>query len=170
MGGIAPGLSAPRPITTDDDTSDFSCGDDVKDQWLRKYAIANHFGGGAKVYVTMRGNKIAGFYALSAVSIQHADAPYRVKREMPNPVPAVLLGRLAVDLKEAGQGLGTHLLRDAVVRTLEAAEVIGVRALLVHAASEAARKFYADRGFESSPTDALHLTIMLKDVRALLAP
>lgn len=86
---------------------------------------------------------------------------------MPNPVPAILLGRIAVDQKEAGQGLGTWLLRDAVLRTLEAAEVVGVRILLAHAASERARAFYLDRGFAPSPTDPMQVMIVLQDVKAL---
>jgi GNAT superfamily N-acetyltransferase len=169
MGAVAPDLAAPRAIRPDDDASQFSCGDEVKDQWIRKYAVANHFGGGAKVYVAVSGTRIVGFYALATASIQHSDATPRVSKSMPDPVPAILLGRLAADSKEAGKGLGSFLLRDAIIRTLAAAEVVGVRVLLVHAASEAARKFYADRGFEPSPTDPLQLMIMLKDATAILA-
>lgn len=163
MGGVEPGLTAPRPISQDDDTSKFSCGDEALDQWLRRYAIANHFGGGARTYVILRGPRVVGYYALAAASIQHADATARVAKSMPRPVPAVLLGRLAVDRTEGGHGLGTHLLRDAILRTLDAAEVVGVRVLLVHAASEDARRFYLDRGLEPSPTDPMHLMVMLKD-------
>jgi GNAT superfamily N-acetyltransferase len=164
---VTAGLSAPRPISQDDDPSEFHCGDDVKDEWIRRYAIPNHFGGGARVYVATRERKIAGFYALATASIQHQDATFRVKKgNAPNPVPAILLGRIAVDRKEAGQGLGTLLLRDAILRTIEAAEVVGVRTLLAHAASEDARKFYLDRGFEPSPTDPLNLQVLLKDAQA----
>jgi GNAT superfamily N-acetyltransferase len=160
----------PRPISQEDDTSQFSCGDDQLDEWLRKYAIANHFGGGARTYVTVRGSRVIGYYALSTASIQRADATPRVARDMPQPVPAILLGRLGVDQKEAGRGLGSALLRDAILRTLDAAEVVGVRVLLVHCASEDARNFYLKRGFDPSPTDPMHLMIMLKDARASLRP
>lgn len=168
MGGVGHGVTRPRPICPEDDTSQFSCGDEVKDDWLRKLAVANHFGGGARTYVTLKDGVVVGFYALAMASVQHADATPRAARSMPDPVPAILLGRLAVDLKEAGKGLGSFLLRDAILRTLEAAEVIGVRVLLVHAASEAARKFYQDRGFEESPTNPMHLMLLLKDARAIV--
>ncbi|HWF82027.1 MAG TPA: GNAT family N-acetyltransferase [Streptosporangiaceae bacterium] len=168
MGRVGPGYSRPRPIGQDDDTSQFSCGDDPIDQWLRRYAIANHFGGGARTYVTLRDSQVVGYYALAAASIQRADATPRAAKAMPQPVPAILLGRLGVDRKEAGQGLGTFLLRDAVIRTLGAADVIGVRVLLVHAASEDARNFYLKRGFDPSPTDPMHLMVLLKDARSIL--
>jgi GNAT superfamily N-acetyltransferase len=168
VAGVGRGYSKPRPITQDDDTSQFSCGDDHIDQWLKRYAVANHFGGGARTYVTLRESQVVGFYALAATSIQRADATPRAARTMPQPVPAILLGRLGVDQKEAGHGLGTFLLQDAILRTLEAADVIGVRVLLVHAASEDARRFYVNRGFEPSPTDTMHLMVLLKDVRANL--
>jgi GNAT superfamily N-acetyltransferase len=167
---VSPGYSRPRPIRPDDDTSHFSCGDEVKDRWLQRLAVANHFGGGARTYVTLRESQVVGCYALSTASIQRANATTRAARAMPEPVPAILLGRLAVDLKEAGRGLGTHLLRDAILRTLDAAEVVGVRVLLVHAASEDARRFYLSRGFEPSPTDPMHLMLLLKDARAIVDP
>jgi predicted N-acetyltransferase YhbS len=87
---------------------------------------------------------------------------------MPDPVPVVLLGRLAIDVKEQGRGLGAHLLRDAITRTVEAAELVGVRALLVHALHDQARRFYLHFGFESSPTPPLHLFLLMKDTRALV--
>lgn len=168
MGEVSPHYSRPRPISQDDDTSQFSYGDDLIDQWLRRYAVANHFGGGARTYVTFRGSHVAGYYALAAASIQRADATPRASTAMPQPVPAILLGRLGVDQKESGQGLGSFLLRDAIIRTLGAADVIGVRVLLVHASSGDARSFYLKRGFEPSPTDPMHLMILLKDARATL--
>lgn len=168
MGGVSPPYSTPGPISQEDDTSQFGSGDDQIDEWLRRYAVANHFGGGARTYVTLRGRRVVGYYALAIASIQRADATPRVAKSMPQPVPAILLGRLGVDQKEAGRGLGSALLRDAIIRTLEAAEVVGVRVLLVHAASEDARNFYLKRGFEPSPTDPMHLMILLKDARASL--
>jgi GNAT superfamily N-acetyltransferase len=168
VGGVGE-PSRPRPISQKDDTSQFSCGDDQLDEWLRKHAVANHFGGGARTYVTTRGSsQVVGYYALATATVQRADATPRVAKAMPQPIPAILLGRLGVDQKEAGRGLGSALLRDAILRTLEAAEVVGVRVLLVHAASEDARTFYLKRGFEQSPTDSMHLMILLKDARASL--
>lgn len=165
MGGVG-GYGRPRPIAQDDDTSQFSCGDETLDRWLRRYALMNHVGGGARTYVTTRGGKVAGYYALAATSIQRADATPRAAHGMPQPVPAVLLGRLAVSQKEQGRGLGRHLVRDAIIRTLNAAEIVGIRVLLVHAASEDVRRFYLRLDFEPSPTDPLHLMLLLKDARA----
>jgi GNAT superfamily N-acetyltransferase len=158
--------SRPRPIQPDDDSAQFQSGDEALDQWLRRFALPNHFGGGSRTYVTLRDGRVVGYYALAAASIQHADATGRAARGMPRPIPAVLLGRLAVDQKEQGRGLGSHLLRDAILRTIEAAEIVGVRVLLVHAASDSARRFYMHFGFESSPTDEMHLMLLLKDARA----
>ena len=166
MGGVNPGYSRPRPIRQDDDTSQFSCGDETLDRWLRRYALMNHVGGGARTYVTTQGSQVVGYYALAATSVQRADATPRAARRTPQPVPAVLLGRLAVDQKEHGHGFGSHLLRDAIIRTLSAAEIVGVRVLLVHAASEDVRRFCLCFDFEPSPTDPLHLMLLLKDARA----
>jgi GNAT superfamily N-acetyltransferase len=168
MGEVKVRYSSPRPISQEDDTAQFSCGDDRLDEWLRRFALANHFGGGARTYVVLRDSRVVGYYALATASIQRADATTRVAKAMPQPVPAVLLGRLGVDQKEAGRGLGSGLLRDAILRTLQAAEVVGVRVLLTHAASEDARSFYLKRGFEPSPTDPMHLMVLLKDAKAIL--
>jgi GNAT superfamily N-acetyltransferase len=165
VGGVV-GYGRPRPIAQDDDTSQFSCGDETLDRWLRRYALMNHVGGGARTYVTTRGREVVGYYALAATSIQRADLTFRAAHGMPQPVPAVLLGRLAVSQREQGQGLGTFLVRDAIIRTLNAAAIVGVRVLLVHAASEDARHFYERFDFEASPTDPLHLMLLLKDARA----
>jgi GNAT superfamily N-acetyltransferase len=159
------GYSTPRPISADDDTSSFSSGDSALDEWLKRYALVNHTAGAARVFVTLRDTQVVGYYALAATSIMRDDATERAAKAMPQPVPAILLGRLAISQKEQGHGLGKHLLRDAVTRTLLAAEAIGVRVLLVHAVSEDARQFYLHFGFEPSPTDPLHLMLLLKDAR-----
>lgn len=109
---------------------------------------------------------MVGYYALAATSIQRADLTFRAAHGMPQPVPAVLLGRLAVSQKEQGQGLGRYLVRDAIIRTLNAAAIVGVRVLLAHAASEEVRRFYERFDFGPSPTDPLHLMLLLKDARA----
>jgi predicted N-acetyltransferase YhbS len=114
-------------------------------------------------------DRIIGYYTLSAVAVEHAQLPGRVRRNAPDPVPAVLLGRLAVDRKAQGTGLGRLLVRDAVLSTLAAADRIGVRVLLVHALHERAAAFYDRFGFRPSPTDPLHLYLLLADARASLA-
>jgi predicted N-acetyltransferase YhbS len=162
------GYSLPRPITEDDDTCSFDSGEPSLDDYLRKRALANHVQGASRCFVTGREARVVGYYALASASVQHRDAAGRVRRNMPDPVPVILLSRLAVDREEQGSGLGKNLLRDAILRSVAASEIIGVRALLVHARGDAARAFYAHFDFEPSPTDPLHLLLQMKDARALV--
>jgi GNAT superfamily N-acetyltransferase len=162
------GYSRPRPIREDDDTATFDSGEPSLDDYLRKRAYANHRQGASRCFVTCRRGQIVGYYALAATGVQRRDTPGKVRRNMPDPVPVILLSRLAVDRNEQGHGLGKHLLRDAIARCVEAADIIGVRAMLVHALHDDARAFYAHFDFEPSPTDALHLMLTIKDARALL--
>ena len=111
--------------------------------------------------------RVVGYHALTAASITHTDATARAAKGMPrHPLPAALLARLAVDKTVQGHGLGAWLLRDAMLRTLSAAESVGIRVMLVHAFDESASAFYVRHGFEPSPTDSLNLQILIKDVRA----
>jgi GNAT superfamily N-acetyltransferase len=160
--------SLPRPIRADDDTATFDSGERSLDEYLRTRALANHVQGASRCFVTCSGGRVAGYYALAAASVHHGDVAGKVRRNMPDPVPVVLLSRLAVDGKDQGRGLGRSLLRDAIIRTVAAAEIIGVRALLVHALHEQARSFYARYDFEPSPTDPLHLLLLVKEARAML--
>ncbi len=162
------GYSAPRRISDADDVTSFSSGEPSLDDYLRKRALANHVQGGSRCFVTCRDGRVVGFYALASGSVAHADAPGRVRRNMPDPVPVILLSRLAVDRKEQGRGLGSHLLRDAIGRCVQAADSIGLRAILVHALHDEARAFYVHFDFEISPTDPLHLMLLMKDARALI--
>jgi GNAT superfamily N-acetyltransferase len=162
------GYSRPRPIREDDDTATFDSGEPSLDDYLRKRAHANHLQGASRCFVTCRRGRVVGYYALAAAGVQRRDAPGKVRRNMRDPVPVILLSRLAVDRKEQGHGLGKHLLRDAIARCVEAADVIGVRAMVVHASGEDACAFYTHFDFEPSPTDPLHLMLMIKDARALL--
>lgn len=161
----------PEPLASIHDTASFDCGDPVLDQWLKRYALTNHRSGAARVFVsTAEADRVAGYYCLSTASAPKADLPDRTGKGMPQPVPLILLGRLAVDSAHQGSGLGGGLLRDAIQRTLIAAEAVGVRAMLTHAATPEAAKFYARFGFIPSPTDALHMVLLLKDARAVLGP
>ena len=160
--------SSPRPIHEHDETGGFDSGEPSPDDYLRKRALGNHVQGTSRCFVTCRDRRVVGYYALASASIQHRDVAGKVRRNMPDPVLVILLSRLAVDRKEQGVGLGRHLLRDAILRSVEAAEVIGVRALLVHALHDEARTFYTRFDFEPSPTDPLHLLLLIKDARALL--
>lgn len=160
----------PRAIEARDVTSNFDSGEPSLDRYLKDRALSNHLADLARCYVTAERDtgSVLGYYTLSAVAITHADLPGRARRNAPDPVPAVLLGRLAVDVKAQGAGLGRLLVRDAVLSTLAAAERVGVRMLLVHALHREAAAFYEGLGFKASPTDDLHLHLLLTDARASL--
>lgn len=158
----------PRPIEATDSTTGFSSGEDSLDRYLADRALTNHRRNVSRCYVCTDAdtNRVLGYYTLSAVAVQHTDLASQVRRNSPNPVPAVLLGRLAIDRTAQGTGLGRLLVRDAILSTLAAAEHIGVRILLVHALNERASRFYEELGFTRSPTDPLHLYLLLADARA----
>jgi predicted N-acetyltransferase YhbS len=162
------GYSAPRPIREDDDATTFSSGEPSLDDYLRTRALSNHREGASRCFVTCQKGRVVGYYALASTAIQRADTPGKVRRNMPDPVPAILLSRLAIDVKEQRMGLGKNLLRDAISRCVQVADTIGVRAMLVHALHDDARNFYSHFDFEPSPTDPLHLLLLIKDARALL--
>ena len=160
----------PRPIEATDNTTDFASGEESLDRYLADRALTNHLADLARCYVCVDAEtkKVLGFYTLSAVAVEHAQLSGKVRRNAPNPVPAVLLGRLAIDAKAQGSGLGRFLVRDAVLSTVAAADRIGVRILLVHALHEQAATFYEKLGFTRSPTDPLHLYLLLADARKSL--
>lgn len=160
----------PRPIEATDNTTDFDSGEASLDRYLTDRALANHLGDLARCYVCVDGEtgKVLGYYTLSAVAVERTGLPGKVRRNAPNPVPAVLMGRLAVDVMAQGSGLGGFLVRDAILSTLAAADRIGVRVMLVHALHEQAVAFYERLGFKRSPTDPLHLYLSLADARKSL--
>lgn len=160
----------PRPIEATDNTAGFDSGEESLDRYLADRALTNHLADLGRCYVCVDGDtdKVLGYYTLSAVAVEHADLPGKVRRNAPNPVPAVLMGRLAIDTKAQGSGLGRFLVRDAILSTLAAADRIGVRILLVHALHEQAATFYEKLGFKRSPTDQLHLYVLLADARKSL--
>jgi GNAT superfamily N-acetyltransferase len=159
------GYSIPRPISEDDDAATFDSGEPTLDDYLRKRALANHVGGASRCFVTCRDDRIVGYYALSTGAVTHADCTGKFRRNMPDPIPVILLSRLAIDRKHQGCGLGENLLRDAIARSVQVAQDIGVRAILVHALHDQARNFYTRYGFEPSPTDPLHLMLLIKDAQ-----
>jgi GNAT superfamily N-acetyltransferase len=150
-------------------TEGFQCGVRSLDDWLDKHALQSHRSGGSRVFVTTEaGSEVVGYYALAAGAVMSRDAVARLVRGLAanQPVPVVLLGRLAVDARHQRRHLGRSLLLDAMMRVLQAAELIGIRALLVHAIDEPARTWYAQFGFERSPTHPLQLLLLIKDLRA----
>lgn len=161
-------LSAPELLADQHRTASFSCGVPSLDEWLKRRARANQASGASRTYVVCEGERAVGYYALAAGSVDVANVSGRFRRNMPDPVPVVLLGRLAVDVAERGRGLGRLLVRDAGQRVLQAADVVGIRGILVHAISEEARGFYQAVGFEPSPLDAMTLMMTLADVQAAI--
>lgn len=160
--------SQPCPIHAGDDVTDFDCGELTLNDYLRSRALKNDQAGASRCYVTLREDRVVGYYALAMASIRNASAPGKVRRNMPDPIPAVLLSRLATDLKEQGMGLGANLLRDAITKAVEASRVIGARCLLVHALDDKAAAFYAHFDFIASPTDPDHLVLLIKDAERLV--
>lgn len=152
------------------DLKRFDCGNEALNQWLKRFAWANVQNDSARVYVTHRRDRVVvGYHALTAGSISRAEAPERIGRGLAaHPVGVIVLGRLAVDRSEQGRGLGASLLQDALLRAEQAAETVGVRAILVHAIDAAARTFYLRFGFSPSPTDDMQLLLLMKDLRAFL--
>ncbi len=165
-------LSAPVLLTADHELDVFDSGEPPLDEWLRKRARGNHAEGGSRVYVTCEsdgtGKRVAGYYALASGSISPELAPGSFRRNMPNPVPAVILGRLAVDKSWQGRGVGRSLMQDAALRVLQAADTIGIRGMVVHALTNGARAFYIALGFKESPGQPMTLTITLKELQASL--
>jgi GNAT superfamily N-acetyltransferase len=162
----------PEPLGKHHRVDDFECGEPPLDEWLKRHARGAHALGSARVFVTTLedGETVVGYYALAAAQVAPDEATERALKGQPRtrPVPAILLARLAVDRKHQRAGLGRSLLQDVMLRCLDAAEAIGTRVLLVHAKHEAAKAWYMQYGFEASPTDPLHLLMLLKDVRAFL--
>lgn len=161
----------PEPLTTAHALGDFSCGNGTLDSWLRHRAVRNQSSGASRTFVTVppeSGHAIAGYYSLAASAVALDQAPGSIRRNMPDPIPVVLLGRLAVHLDHQGARLGASLLQDAVRRIAGVGETIGVRAMLVHAIDEQAVRFYAHFGFAPSTIDEQTLFLSMQAVRASL--
>lgn len=158
-------LSAPEKLSPNHDLSQFHCGEPALDDWLRKRALQNEESGASRTYVVCVVRRVVAYYALAVGAVAHVDAPGRVRRNMPDPVPVMVIGRLAVDQTAHGQALGPALLKDAVLRTVQAAEIAGIRAILVHAISERAKRFYEKWGFITSPIEPMTLMITVAEAR-----
>ena len=169
MTGGAQEIRAPERLTAAHDVSAFDSGAPDLDDWLKKRALANEDTGASRTYVVCSGGRVVGYCALASGGVAQVQAPGRVRRNMPDPVPVMILGRLAVDRAWQGHSLGRSLLRDAVLRTLQAAEIGGIRAILVHAISEDAKRFYQRYGFRDSPVDPMTLMITVADAEKALS-
>mgnify|MGYP000974784581 CR=1 FL=1 len=161
-------LSAPEPIATHHEVEEFDSGVASLDEWLKRRAMQNQVNGASRTFVTCQINKVVGYYALASSAVVPAQAPGRFKRNMPDPIPVVVLGRLAVHKSHQGQGLGRALFQDAARRVLYAATAIGIRGILVHALNPAAKAFYLQLGLTESPLDPMMLMVTLAALQAAL--
>jgi GNAT superfamily N-acetyltransferase len=163
-------LSPPVPLSAEHQFNHFYSGEESLDDWLKKRALKNQTSGASRCFVLCQKelSEVIGYYSLSAGAITHNNAPKSMTRNMPNPLPIVLLGRLAIDQKYHNEGLGSALLRDALIRVVRVANNTGVSAILVHALSEQAKRFYLSRGFVESPLQPMTLMMTLETIRSIL--
>ncbi len=163
-------FSPVEPLRPDHVLDGFDCGHAELNTWLTKYAVQNQGAGGARTLVVSSDGRVVGYYALAAGAVVKQEASARIGKGMAaHPIPVIVPARLAVDRTMKKQGLGRALLKDALLRILEVSEVVGVRAVLVHAKHDEARSFYMDRAdFEPSPLDPLQLLLLIKDLKASL--
>lgn len=154
-------LSAPQALLSTHLLDEFDCGEASLDEWLKRRALANQLTGASRTFVVADGqNRAFGYYAVAMGAVSHQSATSNVRRNMPDPIPVMVLARLAVDKQAQGIKLGASLLQDAFNRTAVVAQNVGVRALLVHALNDSAKQFYLHYGFQASP---LHpMTLMLR--------
>lgn len=164
------GIRHVEKLRRDHAVEEFDCVRDELNRYLQRYAWQNQQAGAAQTYVGIAGETIVGYHTLAVGQVVFEDAPQRLTKGLAkHPVPIMLLARLATDRRWQGQGVGRALLRDAMQRTLQAADIAGIRALAVHAKDEEARRFYEHFDFVPSPTDPLHLFVLLKDVRRAIS-
>ncbi len=161
-------VSPPELLTAQHDVSDFTSTEPTLDEWLKRRALKSQKSGAARTYVVTSENFVIGYYSLAVGSVTRSVSVSRVRRNMPDPIPVMLLARLAIDDSWQGRGLGRSLLRDAVLRAIQAADIVGIRALLVHAISDDAKRFYQYFGFQPSEIESMTLMATLADLRSAL--
>jgi GNAT superfamily N-acetyltransferase len=161
-------LAAPEPLAPQHELDAFESGVATLDEWLKRRARRNEADGASRTFILCTGQRVVGYYSLAAGSVLHTATTGKVRRNMPDPVPALLLARLAIDRAWHGKGLGADLLSDAILRAIGAAETIGVRAILVHAISDEAKTFYEKHGFRSSPIEPMTLMVTIDEARRML--
>ncbi len=161
-------LTRPEPLNEMHELGDFSCGLLSLDEWLRRRARANQVSGASRTFIVADHRKAVGYYALASGAIAVESSVGRFRRNMPDPIPVAVLGRLAVDRSQQGKGLGRALFRDCAMRVAQAADAIGIRGIVVHAISDQAKAFYQSVGFDPSPSEPMTLMVTLADVRRLL--
>ncbi|WP_027156649.1 GNAT family N-acetyltransferase [Methylobacter luteus] len=162
-------LKPPSPITVDQKLTNFDSGELSLNEWLKKRALKNQATGASRCFVVCSGTVVIGYYSLSAGAISHEAAPKAMRRNMPDPLPVILLGRLAVDKRYHNRGIGQALLRDALLRAINVSGDAGVFAILIHALTDQAKQFYLSRGFVESPIQPMTLMMTIETVRSILA-
>lgn len=159
-------LGAPEPLSASHHINDFDCGETALDDWIKRRAMANQMSGASRTFVVAdEGGRVMGYYAMAAGAVTHQAATSSVRRNMPDPVPVMVLARLAVDRRAQGMHIGASLLQDAVNRAVAVSQNAGVRALLVHALHAQAKQFYEHYGFQVSPTHPMTLLLRLAGVK-----
>ncbi len=161
-------ITVPAPILSTQITEPFDCGVPVLNEWLKRRSLKNEGSGASRTFTVCSDERVIGYYALATGSVEQRNAPGKVRRNMPDPIPVMVLGRLAVDQQWQHAGLGRGLLKDALLRTLAVSIHAGVKALLVHVLSNEAKEFYKRNGFLESPVDPMTLMISLKDAQRCL--
>lgn len=161
-------LTRPEPLADAHELNDFSSSVTSLDDWLKRRARTNQVSGASRTFVVADGHKVVGYYALASGAIATAASVGRFRRNMPDPIPVAVLGRLAVDRSQQGRGLGRALFRDCALRVAHAADSIGIRGILVHAISDEAKAFYMALGFDPSPVEPMTLMVTLSDIRDLI--
>lgn len=159
----------PEKLNSSHRLESFDSGNSQLDDWLKRRALKNELEGASRTYVLCVGKVVVAYYCLANGAVAQTTATGRVRRNMPDPIPVVVIGRLAVDCRWQGKGIGQGLLRNAILRTLQAAEIIGIRAILVHAISEDAKQFYQKCGFTASAIDPMTLMVKVNDATASLS-
>ncbi len=157
-------VSKPEPLNEHHDTEAFTSGVESLDTWLKRRAMKNQATGASRTFVVCEDRRVIAYYALASGAVTLAEAPGRFRRNMPDPIPVVVLGRLAVDLSLQGKGVGRALIRDAGQRVIQAADTIGIRGMIVQALSPEAKAFYEQVGFDPSPLDTMMLMMTIADL------
>ena len=160
-------VKKPELLNNSHNTADFNCDDDTLNEWLSKKALKNQKNKASQTFVICNGDKVIGYYALATGSVERMNTPKSLARNMPNPIPVIVLGRLAIDNEFHGKGLGAALLKDAIQRTIYISENVGVKALLVHAVSDAAKSFYLHHNFIESPHKSMTLLLSMSNSHIL---
>lgn len=163
-------LEGPFPISADHELAVFDCGVATLNDWLKRRAVENNRTGASRTYVVCEGQEVIAYYCLSTGAVDHDISPSQLRRNMPDPIPVVVLGRLAVDQRYQNRKLGHVLLKDAILRSLQIAEIAGAVALLVHSISEEARRFYLSAGFVELPSQPKTLYLLMRTVRQTDTP